>query len=128
MKCKNCNGNMVGDGFSAVLHCENLAGEDSERIGVDYMAPDEGPVYCESGKPRRYSLSETKKLAAWLPTPTEERILRHVIDFGPTTTKRIATMTLRSRQYSHRLLTNLVRKGWLKKVDNQFILSPNVKP
>jgi len=38
MSCKNCGGDMIGDGYTVVLHCEY-----SE---VDYLESDAGPVYC----------------------------------------------------------------------------------
>ena len=41
--CKNCNGNMVGDGYRAVLHCENAEWED-----FCDKEPDADPVYCKS--------------------------------------------------------------------------------
>jgi len=46
MSCKNCGGDMLGDGYTAVLLCENLSPEESEHMQVQYMAPDEGPIYC----------------------------------------------------------------------------------
>lgn len=41
MACKKCGGNMEGDGYSTVIHCEY-----AEESTYEYHAPDEGPVYC----------------------------------------------------------------------------------
>lgn len=52
MRCINCGGVMVGDGFSAVLHCEN----------VDYVGdrePDSRPVYCNADSPLCYDCNGT---------------------------------------------------------------------
>ena len=38
MSCKNCGGDMIGDGYTVVLHCEYAE--------VDTLEPDAGPVYC----------------------------------------------------------------------------------
>ena len=40
MVCKNCGGDMNGDGYSVVRHCENL-----DLIGEGHE-PDANPVYC----------------------------------------------------------------------------------
>lgn len=42
MNCKECGGDMVGDGYTSVMYCENVY----ESVETDFMAPDEGPVYC----------------------------------------------------------------------------------
>ena len=41
MPCINCGGDMVGDGFTSVNHCENALDHTHW-----YLAPDAGPVYC----------------------------------------------------------------------------------
>lgn len=41
MCCKNCGGDMSGDGYSEVRHCENL-----DLIGEGYE-PDAGPIFCD---------------------------------------------------------------------------------
>ena len=41
MTCKNCGGDMCGDGYTDVRHCENL-----DLIGEGHE-PDAGPVYCD---------------------------------------------------------------------------------
>ena len=43
MQCIDCNGEMNGDGYTSVMKCENLP----ESVDTSFMAPDEGPVYCE---------------------------------------------------------------------------------
>lgn len=43
--CRNCGGDMLGDGFTEVMHCEN-AEEESYR----YETPDSNPVLCTEGK------------------------------------------------------------------------------
>ena len=41
--CPICGGGMVGDGYTSILRCENAV---EDEIG--YMAPDEGPVFCNT--------------------------------------------------------------------------------
>jgi len=41
MRCTDCGGEMVGDGYTTVYHCEY-----SEEADYEYHAPDEGPVMC----------------------------------------------------------------------------------
>ena len=43
MKCKNCGGDMIGDGVSLVLHCERV---DADIIWE--LEPDAEPVYCNN--------------------------------------------------------------------------------
>lgn len=45
MCCKNCGGDMSGDGYSEVRHCENV-----DVIGEGYE-PDANPVFCEPEVP-----------------------------------------------------------------------------
>jgi len=48
--CKKCGGTLLGDGYKSVEHCEFAT--DPE---IDFMASDEGPVYCdfvESDEPK----------------------------------------------------------------------------
>ena len=40
--CKKCGGTMLGDGYKTVEHCEFATNPE-----IDFMAPDEGPVYCD---------------------------------------------------------------------------------
>lgn len=40
MYCIMCGGNMIGDGYSMVLHCENYEGD------IYDMEPDANPLYC----------------------------------------------------------------------------------
>lgn len=46
--CKECGGTMIGDGYSLILHCENVDLWDGEHA---FSAPDEGPVYCRKWPP-----------------------------------------------------------------------------
>jgi len=39
--CKKCGGTMLGEGYKTVEHCEFATYPE-----IDFMAPDEGPVYC----------------------------------------------------------------------------------
>ena len=39
--CNKCGGELIGDGYSMVIHCENA--EDTE---YEFAAPDEGPFEC----------------------------------------------------------------------------------
>ena len=41
MTCKVCGENLVGDGYSTVMHCPN---EDVDDL---YLEPDSDIVYCE---------------------------------------------------------------------------------
>lgn len=38
MQCRDCGGNMIGDGYTVVLHCE--------FTDPDPIEPDADPVYC----------------------------------------------------------------------------------
>jgi hypothetical protein len=40
MNCKNCGGEMLGDGYRSVLICEYV--EDAEEV----YEPDAEPIYC----------------------------------------------------------------------------------
>lgn len=40
-ECKVCGGEMVGDGYTLVIHCENI-----DTYGLGYE-PDAEPVYCD---------------------------------------------------------------------------------
>jgi len=46
MRCPNCGGTITGDGYSTVLHCENVDFD----IWRDYE-PDAEPLYCNDGIP-----------------------------------------------------------------------------
>jgi hypothetical protein len=39
--CPNCGGDLIGDGYTSVIHCEYA--DDDEYA---YAAPDEGPFLC----------------------------------------------------------------------------------
>jgi uncharacterized protein (DUF983 family) len=41
-QCPECGGDLIGDGYTAVIHCESL-----EEEVYYYAAPDEGPFYCK---------------------------------------------------------------------------------
>jgi hypothetical protein len=49
MICKVCGGEMLGDGYSEVIHCEN-ASEDTYW----YVEPDADPVHCVVDKEVNY--------------------------------------------------------------------------
>ena len=38
-RCPNCGGDMTGDGYTSVEHCENVEPDPS-------LEPDANPVYC----------------------------------------------------------------------------------
>ena len=40
--CKNCGGDMIGDGYTSVIHCEYA---DHELI--DLCEPDCSPIFCD---------------------------------------------------------------------------------
>jgi len=40
--CPHCHGELIGDGFTTVVHCEN-----ADQESYWYSAPDEGPFYCD---------------------------------------------------------------------------------
>ena len=42
MCCSKCGGELIGDGYSTVIHCEFA---DPETYM--YCAPDEGPILCD---------------------------------------------------------------------------------
>ena len=44
--CNNCNGDIIGDGYNSVMHCE-YADDDK----VQFCAGDEGPVLCDYEEP-----------------------------------------------------------------------------
>ena len=39
--CPKCGGDLIGDGYTSVVHCEYAEEDDYE-----YNAPDDGPVLC----------------------------------------------------------------------------------
>jgi len=55
MYCKTCNGDLVGDGYSTVRHCESL-----DLIGEGYE-PDAGPVFCAPEPSFQEALAATKE-------------------------------------------------------------------
>lgn len=63
--CKDCGGDMIGDGYTVVEHCENAV-EDSYW----FNEPDSGPIYCGFEEPDPdeeldFSQKSTRKLADW---------------------------------------------------------------
>jgi len=38
-QCPNCNGELFGDGYTSVIHCENVDPD-------PWLEPDANPVYC----------------------------------------------------------------------------------
>ncbi len=40
--CPECGGDLIGDGYTTVIHCEY-----TEEEVYYYAAPDEGPFYCD---------------------------------------------------------------------------------
>lgn len=45
MKCPNCGGQMIGDGYTSTLHCENIIEPPWD------LEPDAEPVYCNQTEP-----------------------------------------------------------------------------
>lgn len=41
--CPKCGGTVFGDGYTSVVQCEYATNPE-----IDFMAPDEGPVFCDS--------------------------------------------------------------------------------
>ena len=41
-QCPNCGGVLLGDGYTSTVQCEYAT-----SLEIDFMAPDEGPVYCD---------------------------------------------------------------------------------
>lgn len=41
MSCPNCGFDLIGDGYTSVLHCENV-----DVTGEGYES-DAGPIFCE---------------------------------------------------------------------------------
>lgn len=42
MYCQKCGEELEGDGYRTIVRCPN-----SDDPEIDYMAPDEGPVFCD---------------------------------------------------------------------------------
>jgi hypothetical protein len=42
MTCPFCGGDLIGDGYTVVLHCENV------DISDCCAEPDAGPIYCDA--------------------------------------------------------------------------------
>ncbi len=40
--CPNCGGELIGDGYNSVVHCEN-----AEEDAYWYVEPDADPIYCD---------------------------------------------------------------------------------
>lgn len=40
-QCPDCGGEIIGDGYSSVMHCEN-----ADETSYEYHEPDASPVYC----------------------------------------------------------------------------------
>jgi len=57
--CIKCNGTMVGDGYTSVLHCEH-ATEDS----YEYHEADASPVYCDY-KDVEEHFSDLESVTSW---------------------------------------------------------------
>ena len=43
-RCPNCGGTLIGDGYTAVIHCENATDVDA----IAEAEADAGPIYCET--------------------------------------------------------------------------------
>jgi len=43
MTCPICGGDIIGDGYTMVLHCENA------ELPLD-VEPDANPIFCEGGE------------------------------------------------------------------------------
>jgi len=39
--CPVCGGSIIGDGYTMVMHCENV------DVSGDCYEPDAGPIYCK---------------------------------------------------------------------------------
>lgn len=46
MKCKSCNEDMNGDGYTSAYVCPNMDDEDPRHL--EAFEPDASPQYCES--------------------------------------------------------------------------------
>lgn len=44
--CKDCNGEMIGDGYTSVKHCEF-----AEEASYEFHEADAAPVYCHYDHP-----------------------------------------------------------------------------
>jgi hypothetical protein len=60
MSCPKCGGDIIGDGYTSVMHCEYA--EDSE---YEYHEPDANPVWCnfeeEEDEPTNGKLRPTSR-------------------------------------------------------------------
>lgn len=41
MKCIKCGGDMIGDGYTSIMHCEY-----ANEADYEFHEPDASPVYC----------------------------------------------------------------------------------
>jgi len=39
--CPKCGGDLIGDGYTSVIHCENSTEDHMDKT------PDDGPFYCD---------------------------------------------------------------------------------
>ncbi|MCP4256845.1 MAG: hypothetical protein GY774_04860 [Planctomycetes bacterium] len=45
--CPNCGGELIGDGYNSVIHCENV-----KEDAYWFVEPDADPVYCDETNQR----------------------------------------------------------------------------
>ena len=44
MTCHSCGEDLIGDGYTAALHCPYISEEQQQEL--DYREPDADPLYC----------------------------------------------------------------------------------
>jgi len=59
MYCNTCGGSMLGDGVTAVIHCERLSTLDFT------VAPDSGPIHCTPDPVDGDILTPAQLAAGW---------------------------------------------------------------
>ena len=79
-RCPNCGGSLIGDGYTAVIHCENATDVDA----IAEAEADAGPIYCAPMLPDRILSPATLELERDLTAARERADLAHaqVIDLA----------------------------------------------
>lgn len=44
MTCRNCNEDLIGDGYRSPMHCPNIT--DEQEVELNYREADADPLFC----------------------------------------------------------------------------------
>ena len=88
MKCSNCGGNMEGNGYSKVLHCE-FADEGS----YEHHEPDANPVMCDLKFPDFVNITEGRIDLEALTKPELIELFRGIMDLLDSCLSKIAELS-----------------------------------